>query len=339
MIERSTEHIVRWLNFNVLTNNIARYPQDVMDSNGGQIFELLTFLTGKNYPFKARLEGVTKKSEKIKIIYKQYDDLLRNLKENGALLNTFRPEFLLKMQEYNFWLKSNPSPLLNNTHKLSEKLFNYLSCDAWITLFFQILKIYYLGRVTPKAIRSLPGIPPEKITIPQYYMEGSNIYSVHENLLLRWIEIQYETVKVNQYIRLKNFDVSLKDGTVFAALLQSYMGTGRLLALKEMRNNPQTEDDFRHNSQKIIDALSEMRLQTHFTAKDLMNPSQREMVLFCLYLYNNLPHYISKATVEFSCVLGDSVTKYIELSNPTSKAISYRVNTIFPFVMLMFTKI
>lgn len=325
MIERTTDHIVKWLNFNVLTNNIARFPQDVIEDNGAQIFELLTYLKGKSTLTKAKLEGITKKSEKVKVLYKQYDDLIRNLKESGALLNSIRPEYLLKMHEYNFWVRTNPVPHVSNATRMTESRFNYISADAWITLFYQIIKLYYLGRVNLKAFRNLPGISPEKLKIPEYYLEGSNVYSPPENLLLRWLEIQYESVKVNHFIRLKNFDTSLKDGTVFATLLQSYMGSARLSSLKEMRSNPQTEDDFRHNAQKIIDALSEMRLQTHFTAKDLMNPSQREMVLFCLYLYNNLPHYMPKAQIEFHCVLGESVTKYIELSNPTSKTISYRV--------------
>ena len=35
----------------------------------------------------------------------------------------------------------------------------YVSQDSWITLFYQIMKIYYLNRVTPKSFKSLPGVP------------------------------------------------------------------------------------------------------------------------------------------------------------------------------------
>jgi hypothetical protein len=38
-----------------------------------------------------------------------------------------------------------------------------------------------------------------------------------------------------------------------------------------------------------------------------------------------LPHYIPKATIEFPAVLGDLVTKNIELSNPSKNPISYFV--------------
>ena len=38
-----------------------------------------------------------------------------------------------------------------------------------------------------------------------------------------------------------------------------------------------------------------------------------------------MPHYIPKATIEFPAVLGDLVTKNIELSNPSKNPISYWV--------------
>jgi hypothetical protein len=70
-------------------------------------------------------------------IYKQYDDLIKTLKESGALLNTIRPEFLLKYSEYNFYVKNNPSQYLAPTvGRLNESKFQYLSTDAWITLFY-----------------------------------------------------------------------------------------------------------------------------------------------------------------------------------------------------------
>ncbi len=41
-----------------------------------------------------------------------------------------------------------------------------------------------------------------------------------------------------------------------------------------------------------------------------------------------MPHYIPKATIEFPAVLGDLVTKNIELSNPSKQPISYHVSKI-----------
>lgn len=50
------------------------------------------------------------------------------------------------------------------------------------------------------------------------------------------------------------------------------------------------------------------------------------MFLFIIQLYNQLPHYQPRQpTIIFSCVLGEEVTKTIELTNPTNKPISYWV--------------
>jgi len=64
--------------------------------------------------------------------------------------------------------------------------------------------------------------------------------------------------------------------------------------------------------------------------KDIYDPSARELLLFCVQLYQALPHYIPKATIEFPAVLKDTVTKNIELSNPSKQPIAYWVKIIGP---------
>ena len=326
-LEKTCESVKNWLNQNVLSSYISKFPQDLVESNGSQIYELIQFLTGKMPQGRVNLALITKKAEKVKLLYKQYDDLIRVLKENGALLSTIRPEFLFRHNDYNTYLKTQDNQHLTpNMLRLSEGKFLYLSIDAWTTLFYQILKIYFLEKVSIKSFRSTPGMPPEKLNVPEYYTVGSNIISTSENLLLRWLEVHYEKQRIGLTKRIKNFGDDLRDGHVFSAVIQSYVGNNSLKSLGFMRNNPQNKDDYTYNASKIMGALEELGLQTPFSAKDLEAPSQRDMILFCLYLFNNLPHYIPKSTIEFTCMLRDTVVKYIELSNTGHKAISYRVN-------------
>ena len=72
-------------------------------------------------------------------------------------------------------------------------------------------------------------------------------------------------------------------------------------------------------------ALRDIGLQTHLESKDLIKISMREMLLFILQLFNALPHYDPKTTIEFKCILGEEVVKTIELSNPTPRTITYWV--------------
>ena len=48
-------------------------------------------------------------------------------------------------------------------------------------------------------------------------------------------------------------------------------------------------------------------------------------MLFCVHLFQTLPHFIPKANVEFTCLLDEQVTKHMVLTNPSMKTIYYWV--------------
>lgn len=140
-LEESAEYITRWLNYHVLTQSIVGYPEDVINSNGGQIFEMITFLTGKSsFPYKTAIDPNWKRMQKSEALYKQYDELIRSLKVEGALLNHSRPEYLLSYPDYLAWLKTLPKEKYENVPesqlRLNIKKFSYLNYDAWISLFY-----------------------------------------------------------------------------------------------------------------------------------------------------------------------------------------------------------
>ena len=49
------------------------------------------------------------------------------------------------------------------------------------------------------------------------------------------------------------------------------------------------------------------------------------MALLVLYLYQALPMYIPKATIEFTGRLNEPVTRNLELTNPSGRDVTYRV--------------
>ena len=65
--------------------------------------------------------------------------------------------------------------------------------ESWITLFYQVLRIYYLNRITPKNFKSLPGVPAPDSAV-EVPMTKSNIYSVSETILLKWMSFHYNVV-------------------------------------------------------------------------------------------------------------------------------------------------
>ena len=94
-LEKNSEEILRWLNNYSLNQSILNFPEDIIENHGLQLFETISFLSGKNLNFNAKIDLDMKKSEKIEIILRQYENLIKYLKENGALLNTIRPYYLL----------------------------------------------------------------------------------------------------------------------------------------------------------------------------------------------------------------------------------------------------
>jgi len=114
------------------------------------------------------------------------------LKSEGALLNHIRPYHLLSINDINASFKLLPEEELEIIHpnvlKITQQRFNYISIDSWCAVFHQIIKIYALSRITPKFYRQIPGWVSDKL-LPDSYLNGSNIYSAQEGLLMRWLEI------------------------------------------------------------------------------------------------------------------------------------------------------
>lgn len=55
-----------------------------------------------------------------------------------------------------------------------------------------MIKVYYLSRITLKQFRNIFPATITNNTLPDYYLNGSNLYNDNEIILLRWLEINYE---------------------------------------------------------------------------------------------------------------------------------------------------
>jgi hypothetical protein len=257
--------VARWLNYHVLSQPISSFPDSIIEHNGQEIFDLLAFLTGKSaFPYKANVDANMKRLERAEHLFKQYDELIRVLKVEGALLNHIRPEYLLSYPDYLAWLKLQPREkyeyVPENLLRLTLQRFTYISTDAWIVIFYQILKVYYLGRISSKAFKSMAGIVPERMQIPEYYLEGSNLISHAEGVLLWWYEMCYECVHSLMQRRLGDFSASLQDGLAVAAAIQTYVGASATKLFQNLRISCSNDDDYRNNAEKILAALNDVGL-------------------------------------------------------------------------------
>jgi hypothetical protein len=104
-------------------------------------------------------------------------------------------------------LKINPKEE-NMNPKTVERIFPYIAMDSWVTMFYQVLRIYYLNRITPKNFRSLPGVPATESAVDNA-MQKSNVYSVAETILLKWMTFHHNQINPMHPKTMTNFDADL----------------------------------------------------------------------------------------------------------------------------------
>jgi hypothetical protein len=322
MLDKGLEFMTRFLNNRILSTTISRFPDDFITAHGAQLYELIIFLGGKSPPGQLKNPNSIPPKEQVKMLLKQYEALLHFLKQHGALLNTIRPEYLLSKADYIKYLKSTPLQLQLRPQQIDRR-WSYMSKDAWTVLIYQVFKIYGLSRINPKSFKSLPGIPSERAVVDGLMAE-SNVYSMAENILLKWLSYHFANMNPHGARPITNFDSDLADGTVLAAVIQSHVGP--LKSLAGLKSTVTTEEHKLSNCERVLNAFSEIGAPTFVTAAEIARmPSPREMLMLTMIAFTTLPHYVPKCVIEFPCMLGEKVTKTIDLTNPTSKPITYRV--------------
>ena len=74
-------------------------------------------------------------------------------------------------------------------------------------------------------------------------MDGSNLFSQSENLLLRWMEVHHENeTGCNKFfnkeiIRLTNFDKDLRNSLVISSIIKSYVNTSQIRETLNLKIN------------------------------------------------------------------------------------------------------
>eukprot|EP00466_Bigelowiella_natans_P008048 jgi/Bigna1/73806/fgenesh1_pg.26_\ len=316
----------------ILSTNNENFPHHFAVAEGKDIINLATKLSGKKFVVaqEAAADHVATDPEaKDDDSYRQYwkfDSFLNFLKSYGALVNMIRPEHLLAQRRY-VLLLNNPEFMrrfmkseMRSTSEITEERrqriaeFDGKARAAWLTIIYQMVRCFVLNRVTIKALREQPGISKENTKNLDKKNLVSNVYSIHEVILLRWLELHYNKLHPHNPRSICNFDTDLYDGVVFSAVLisnvpwvRNQIDKGRGVEPLLEGVQPGNADQRRKNARSL----------------DFMKPIARDLMLFTLYLFRNLHSFTPKSTITFETVLGGSVTKSIELSNPSKKPLTY----------------
>lgn len=337
VVEANCRYIKKFLKRVVNPNFVINsFPEDILKDNGKMLFDLITFFTGKEPPGRVDKIDESDSGKKANQIRTQFYEVIKFLQLNGGYLNTVFPEYLM---DYSMFVKyvSNDQSRLKimepswDKNKYLKMQWQYIHKESWVLLFYQILKVFYLARVNNKtymnAILHIQGDANVYEKYKQIKISQSNVYSNNELILLRWLHANYEFVNKNFTKYIHNFSSDLNDGVFLSALILAYFPKVEETIKKKAKSQSELKV---LTSQTILDVLKDYGINTHFRSKKkyLEFPQARDMLLFLIILFQNLQHFVVKETIEFSCILGDSVIKAIELKNPlNNRDLEYEIKT------------
>ncbi|XP_059154686.1 cilia- and flagella-associated protein 47-like isoform X2 [Physella acuta] len=316
------------------------------------IYDMIGFLSGRPMP------GIPINSplpadpvERVRQIYWQHCTLLTFLRCQGACVAAIQPEYLMPPADFLLWRqlqKSIKFELLRqgNTKDaakiradddIEEEMFEAISKRTWTDVLLQILKILVLSKVTQKTLKALT-TPYKEVSIPLVNPDplASNIYSVPERILLAWMNHYYETNRAYIWQScpkggippsrwIVNFDYDLMDGLVIGALLGAHMPFLIKSHLEGMYTHPETAEQCLHNALKVINAMKFAYIDFDVQAIDITDPNPIALLLLVVSLYQRLPQYSPKTTIEFVGGLHSVVTRQVKVTNTSVKSLIYNV--------------
>ncbi|XP_036600089.1 cilia- and flagella-associated protein 47 [Trichosurus vulpecula] len=322
-------------------NDFARYNKT--------IYDMLFYLSGQMLPGVATTQTLPiDDTERVIHLHWLHSTLLTFLKAQGACLPYILPEFLLEPEDYKKWIKMKAATKeeFENTQMpekytliIEDSKFEAMSKRVWTDVLLQTYKVLVLSRVVPFSSSVVPTINVENTPRINPHFLSSNVYSKPERTLLSWMNTNYENTRSKIWKDcdkglpplekwIVNFDKDLFDGLVLAAQVAAYCPFLIPTHFVDMYTSPHSPEQRLHNCLIVVNALREVDLNIDIQAIDICDPNPVWMLMFCVYLYENLPSYLPTKIVQFPCSLHTTVVRQILLNNPSSKNLVYNTRII-----------
>ncbi|KAH9504693.1 Cilia- and flagella-associated protein 47 [Bulinus truncatus] len=316
------------------------------------IYDMISYLSGRPVP------GIPINStlpadplERVKQIYWQHCTLLTFLRCQGGCVASIEPEYLMAPSDFVLWRqlqKSIKLELLRQGNEkeaaaiqihdsIDEEVFEAVSGRMWTDVLLQLLKVLVLAKVTPKTLKAMSS-PYKDVSVPVVNPDplSSNIYGVPERILLAWMNHSYETYRAQIWQDcakggvppsrwIVNFDYDLMDGLVIAAVLGAHLPFLINSHLVDMYSHPETAEQCLHNALKVINGMRFAAIDYDIQAIDITDPNPISLLLLMVNLYQRLPQYIPRTTIEFIGNLHSTVSRQVKVSNTSVKSLVYHV--------------
>ncbi|XP_028902353.1 cilia- and flagella-associated protein 47 isoform X2 [Ornithorhynchus anatinus] len=328
------------------------HKQDNFAKYNKTIYDMLLYLSGQLLPGISANQSIPyDDTERVRQLHCQHRTLLTFLKVQGAFLPYVLPEFLFEPEDYKKWVglrgdgtteseKSAHIPEQKYYFVVDDGEFETLSKRVWTDVLLQTYKVLILCRVSPANCSNRPSAD-DVTSVPRINPDtlSSNIYSPPEKFLLTWMNTQYENTRkiiwkdcqkgdVPPMRWIINFDKDLLDGLVLAAQMAAYCPFLIPTHFVKMYTNPSSPEQCLHNCLIVVQAFHAISLTMDVQATDICDPNPIMMLMLCVFMYERLPHYLPKKTVEFSGPLHATIFRQVRLKNPSTKSLVYNAAVV-----------
>ncbi|TPX59952.1 hypothetical protein PhCBS80983_g02101 [Powellomyces hirtus] len=331
------ETLVQWLDDHI-THPMAwkAFPHELRDTGGHFLHDLVQSITGRKPQVGSVNPGSTAEDD-VRAVHAQNVELLTYLTGLGALLSSVNPEFLLSLEEYKTikqiqitqQKREMGTPIYDEHLEYKRKIENHyalISKDTWCTLLLQIMRVFVALPITLRQFRALPGVDKQEATMD--WQVASKSRGGCENVLLRWVAFHAWKWTGNPQ-PITNLDSDFYSCTPLAYLLSAHLPRLFDSHFRHLKDADDVEDGQRMTQSAVLSALTDLfpgctalassmeRLKENGKAAGL------NAFLLLLFLFQTLPNFIPRALVEFKCKLNDHAQREIELTNSSSRALTY----------------
>lgn len=222
--------------------------------------------------------------------------------------------------------------------KAAEQLYIELCKESLNIIIMQLFKVFILGKIDVERLNNSPGVADAmkaiqalgarftkmedvvaEICRPGKHLQTSPVFSTAESVLLKWVSV-HTCNQYNDLLKSVNNFSQLKNATAFLALLKAHT-TVLKLPLPEVVEDSNDTNEYAIN---FTSTLKELKLAFCPTADEISSGSACMLAIITAYLFETLPRYISSTTIEYQTAIHKTVTKGINIQNPSKAEITYR---------------
>ncbi|OHT01690.1 hypothetical protein TRFO_31385 [Tritrichomonas foetus] len=361
--KQTIDFLIKFLNSLVLSTKIKRFPDDIANSNGEMIIEMISNLCGSKKPVSlSNILHTSDKSENSK--YASMKNLLSFLLSQGAMLPDIKPEFLLKQNDYSDVMRKKitrqllgidyygapelssfdqkilndfiSSPSFTNSllpHlKAAESLYKTLSTESWMRVILQILKLFMFSKITPEKLIQVPGVQDALAVIKPAVDENFYAEINRSNKSLNGSNfLSSQESMLLKWTSIHYCAQAMKNPDVVIDFLNLHDPKYFLMLLRAHVLNSEipyiedirSPDDTQKNIDTVIRVMNDFKIACIPTNDELSTGNSLIMALSCYQLYELLPHFLPMTTVEFIAPLSGRVVQNITITNPSKVGITY----------------